>query len=336
MQNVLAGRVVQLEAGEQCIVFFRPIRNFDVRREVWLEELCKAGASRRLSFPKWNADELDGDQKSRRAGSSDLGISALTVNIGSFTTWLRWRFIATLQRIYAWMGVNPQRSTSRSIMREVAARAAPAASVSDSTTSHASPPISWPRAAPDSTTGADEPLLLVKPEAERYIGGAFDAVDADLAVALRGMGVARGEQRARVENREIQGGSGGELPHVHIAAEWTGRARAKFAVFGARDAHHSAEWAERHDRWRQRSAHGAFELPVKEEWLAEAVLQEAEAGNHAGPAPAPVRHLEHVNLQDVARLGAVHVDRAGECVDAIAVDLEKFGERHFRIHLRAA
>ncbi len=35
-------------------------------------------------------------QKSRRAGSKDLGIAAQTVNIGSLTTWLRCRFIATL------------------------------------------------------------------------------------------------------------------------------------------------------------------------------------------------------------------------------------------------
>ena len=41
--------------------------------------------------------------------------------------------------------------------------------------------------------------MLVQVEAQRHVRRALDAVDADLAVALRGVGVAAGEERAGVQ-----------------------------------------------------------------------------------------------------------------------------------------
>src|ERR1700689_818084 len=58
-----------------------------------------------------------------RGGRTRFDTAALTVNIGSFTTWLSLRFIATLQRRYALTPAKPNRATSTPIMREVAARA---------------------------------------------------------------------------------------------------------------------------------------------------------------------------------------------------------------------
>ena len=48
-----------------------------------------------------------------------------------------------------------------------------------------------------------EPIALVEAEAQRYIQGALDAVDADFAVALRGMTIAATEERARIVDGEI-------------------------------------------------------------------------------------------------------------------------------------
>ena len=78
------------------------------------------------------------------------------------------------------------------------------------------------------------------------VGGALDAVDADLAVALGGVGVAAGEECAGDLYGEIEGGTGGEFADVHVAAEGTGRAGAVLAGFGGRDAHDAAEGAQRH------------------------------------------------------------------------------------------
>ncbi len=132
-------------------------------------------------------------------------------------------------------------------MRDVAARAAPAASVADSTTIHASPPVSLAadRARFDDRRG--EPLLLVQPEAQRDVRRALDAIDADFAVALGGVRVARREKRAGIVDGKIQRGARAKLAHIHIAAERPRRPRDELAVFGPRNSHHAAEWPQRHD-----------------------------------------------------------------------------------------
>ena len=71
-----------------------------------------------------------------------------------------------------------------------------------------------------------------------------------------------------------------------------------------------------------------FKLPEEEIRLGEALLQKAESFDHARPAPAFVRDFENVDLQHVAGLGALNEDRAGERVDAAAIDGQVFGQRH--------
>ena len=45
-------------------------------------------------------------------------------------------------------------------------------------------------------------------EAQRHVSGALDAVDANFAVALRGVGVARGKERAGIQHGQVKRGSG--------------------------------------------------------------------------------------------------------------------------------
>lgn len=87
--------------------------------------------------------------------STHLGMAALTVIMGSLTTWLIRSFMATLHSRYAWMGVKDQRAIRRSIMRPVALRAAWSASASDSTTIQASAGASGERDSADSSKGPE-------------------------------------------------------------------------------------------------------------------------------------------------------------------------------------
>ncbi len=168
--------------------------------------------------------------------------------------------------------------------------------------------------------GAGEGLGFVEGEAECGVGGALDAIDADLAVALGGVGVAAGEECAGDLYGEVKGGAGGELADVHVAAEGARGAGAVLAGFGGGNAHDAAEGAQRHDGGGERAGGVGVECPGKEEGLVEALFEEAEAGDDAGPAPALVGDAEDVDLEDVTVGGAMDGYGAGEGVDDAAVD----------------
>ena len=93
-----------------------------------------------------------------------------------------------------------------------------------------------------------ERLALVELEAQGHVGRALDAVDADLAIALRGVGIAGGEESAVVEDRKIKGGAGAELADIHVAAKDARRPGAKLARLGGSHAHDAAKGTQRHDR----------------------------------------------------------------------------------------
>ena len=92
---------------------------------------------------------------------------------------------------------------------------------------------------------SSERAMFVQVKAEGGTGGAFDAVDRDFAVALRGVSVAGREQCAGVQDGKIKSGAAREFTDVHIAAEDPRRTRAELAVFRGGDAHHATEGPER-------------------------------------------------------------------------------------------
>ena len=196
-------------------------------------------------------------------------------------------------------------------MREVAARAAPAASLEDSTTIHSpsfASEFQFPRRG-SFNHGPWKRALLVHLEAQRNVRRTFDSVDAHFSVALRGMRIARGKKRAAIKHRQIERGAGAQLAHIHVAAENARRPRAKFAVFRGRHAHHAAEGTQRHDSRRDRFAHLSLQFPEEEKRLRKTLLEKTEAAHHARPAPAFVRHFQHVHLKNVARLGSLDKNR---------------------------
>ena len=184
--------------------------------------------------------------------------------------------------------------------------------------------------------GAGERLLFVEMKAEGEVEGALDAVDADLAVSLGGVAVAAGEEGSGDEDGKVEGGAGGELADVEVAAEGAGRAGAEFAVLCAGDAHDTGEGTEGDDGGHE-GAGGVFvKLPVEEVGVAEVVLEEAEAFDDAGPAPAVVLGVENVDLEDVAGFGGIDIDGASEGVDEGAVDLQVMFRGHDGMDLGAA
>ena len=75
---------------------------------------------------------------------------------------------------------------------------------------------------------------------------------------------------------------------------------------------------------------------MKEIGLTKLLLQETQAGNHARPTPAAVLHLQHVDLQNIARFGAVYADRSGQGMNPATVDGHKIFHARVRRYLAAA
>ena len=65
---------------------------------------------------------------------------------------------------------------------------------------------------------------------------------------------------------------------------------------------------------------------MEEAGFGEALVQEAETGDGAGPAPAFVSDLKNLHFKDVARFCSGDEDGAGERMDAVAVNSQVFGK----------
>ena len=74
---------------------------------------------------------------------------------------------------------------------------------------------------------------------------------------------------------------------------------------------------------------------MKEIGLVETILQETQTLDYAGPSPTAVASGQHLDLQHIAWLRPLDPDRAGERVDACAVDGQQLPGRHARPHLAA-
>jgi len=155
--------------------------------------------------------------------------------------------------------------------------------------------------------GAGEGLMFVQVKAEGEVEWALDPVDADLAIALGGVAVAATEERAAVEDGQVEARARAELTHIEIAAEGAGRTGAEGSGLGAGHAHDAGEWADRDDCGGERVRGVGVELPVEKIRVAEVVIEEAEALDQAGPSPAVVAGAEDVDLEDVAGFGSIYI-----------------------------
>src|SRR5438552_18979030 len=119
---------------------------------------------------------------------------------------------------------------------------------------------------------------MAKREARRRCHRGLDRGDADLAVALRGGTITRGEECAFDRDGQVQGRSRGELLDVHVPATFSRRDRAVLARFGERDAHHPEEWLEAYAHTRSELRRDAVELPHLEIRLGKVLGKQAAAG----------------------------------------------------------
>ena len=170
-----------------------------------------------------------------------------------------------------------------------------------------------------------QPRALHQLELQRHVDRAFDRRAADLAVALRRMRVADREQRALDLDRQVELDAFGDVARVHVAADVARRNDAVQARLGRRDADGSGEGPQRHAPARpvHRRREAGVVVPVMQPRVGELVGEQAEARDVAGPAPARRAQRQHRDLERVARLRAVDLDRAGDRVDAAEVELRR-------------
>lgn len=90
--------------------------------------------------------------------------------------------------------------------------------------------------------------------------------------------------------------------------------------FGWGDAHDAQKGPEGNGCGREGLGGVRAELPVEEEGLGEALVEEAEAGDDGAVGPAFVSDFEDVDLEGIAGGGLFEEDGAGEGVDAGSVD----------------
>src|SRR5205807_9917329 len=116
-------------------------------------------------------------------------------------------------------------------------------------------------------------------------------------------------------------------PHVEVSGVDVAGARGRRKnvqrnrVVGG-DAHGAAKGLEWNpDVLSQLGVLSVAEVEVAEVGLAEVVGEQAEARDSAGPAPLERFEREHLDLENVARLRPADVNRAGEGVEAVEVEL---------------
>src|ERR1700728_1021896 len=178
-------------------------------------------------------------------------------------------------------------------------------------------------------------LTLAQMKAKGYVERAFDAVDADFAVALGRMPISAAEQRASVIDGKVERRTRAAFAHVEVAPEGARRPRAKGAIVGACDSHDAQKGPDGHNCGRERMRCLAVKKPMKEVRLAGGVFQKAKALDDAGPAPAGMPGGEDVDLQHVAGLRAFDPEWPGEGVNPGAIDAQIFCDGHPRLHLPA-
>ncbi len=154
--------------------------------------------------------------------------------------------------------------------------------------------------------------------------GGLERGQVDLAVALRGMGIAGPQQRALDEHRHVERAALSLVADVEIAAVASGRHRAVLAGLGAGDAQDAGKRRQRDLDAGRKLRDPALEIEI--EILDLAVRELArELAEHAGHveigAVGPRHDLVDAHFQHVARLGALDIDRPGQRVRAALLDL---------------
>ena len=163
-------------------------------------------------------------------------------------------------------------------------------------------------------------LALQKRDADRHLAGDLDTGEADLAVAHRRVHVADRQHPARLADREVDGCAGSVQMVVEVPAVLAGVAvRQRLAAGRAADhSDHRAKWERDAVGHVDRVALDAEDLCERR---ADLLDQLAHPGDEGREASLVRSHLEELDDERVAGLGAADRDRARGAVDAFEVDL---------------
>ncbi len=156
---------------------------------------------------------------------------------------------------------------------------------------------------------------------------------ADLAVALRRVPIAAGEQGALDFHRQIQDGARRDVLAVYVPAGLVGGDCREVARNGTRDADGAQEGA--HGNPDARLKHSVVllgsgtQIPDLERRLRELVGQEAEPGEDGCPAVGCGFEIEKFNFEDITGFGAVDGYGAKKGVNEGEVEFGHVGQDGF-------
>src|SRR5690606_9547280 len=193
----------------------------------------------------------------------------------------------------------------------------------------------WPRGR---EAGHLQWSVLDQVEGDDDIHLAFDRRATNLAVALRSVAVTYGEEGTFHLNRQVEDRAGGEIADVEVAANPARRNDRMVSLFRQGNANCSRERLQGNaavcaeSRRRKRIL---VVVPQRQGRLLEVISQEPEARYVRSPAETGRLELLDRDLQDVARLGAFHVNRAGDRIDLAEIEVLDALDRAFRSKLSA-
>ena len=165
----------------------------------------------------------------------------------------------------------------------------------------------------------------------------FDGGTGNFAVTLHRVGITDREQGAFDKHRKVDGRAGNQIWVVEIAAIGARRNRVQHLVRIRRHAHDTGE------RF-QRDANAVRELDlvllgVERERLQHVLVeftgQKSEFRMDLHPSPVRGLELEQANGEHIARFGAFDIDRPGQRMNSVPVDLGRVLDGRIQIQLSA-
>jgi hypothetical protein len=171
-------------------------------------------------------------------------------------------------------------------------------------------------------------------DAKAHLEWRLDRRDADLAVALRAVPVADGQQRPRHLDRQAEPRAHHDVTTVDVPPEAPRRHDRRRLVHRWTDANRPRERSERQLGHVEELRHlPCAEVPDVQARLGKVLRQQSESGQDGRPPPAEGLGGEQLDLDGITHLGPVHGKGSPERIDAIPVEVSEVRRRRLRGHL---
>src|SRR5215208_6127506 len=181
----------------------------------------------------------------------------------------------------------------------------------------------WERAGWYAVVGSIDAEVTPDREAQGDLHSGLNGRSADLAVALRRVGVPDREQRPLHADRQVEGGAGPKVLGVHIAAPARGgydRVRSRLRG-GQADGAGERFVGKLDALGEDHPAPCGLDAGDAQPRLGELVGQEPEAGDERRPSPVPRPELKDLDGEHVSRPSILNVNGSADRVDVLEVEL---------------